>query len=258
MAKRRILLRTYEILLCLLILGVLFIPLTIIVIFKILQDGLPLFYNSTRIGKDRNAFTVYKFRSMVNDRRAIDNYLNSIQSYGFEKIPLNAVVYTRMGRFFEKFQIVEVLQVFNVLEGNMSLIGYRPLPINRVRQLEEELGMEPVRMRHAVKPGITGISQIVGKTSLSNSDRVVLENKYNLLVQTQPELKVIFYNTLIILETISQIFLKKNFFINYLNNEVNRCHLQYKQDKDEYSRPYSTKKPLPATFARKSRRRVAS
>jgi hypothetical protein len=139
-----------------------------------------------------------------------------------------------MGRFFEKFQIVEVLQVFNVLQGKMSLIGYRPLPLCRVLQLQEELGGERIEMRHSVRPGITGITQIVGKASLSNSERIRLENKYNMLVQTEPDLKVIFYNTLIILETISQIFLKRNFFISYILREINAFDESYMKVNKEY------------------------
>src|SRR4051812_8886057 len=102
MAKRRVLLRTYEILLCLIIISILFIPVSVFIIIKLCLDGRPLFYNSKRIGKEGEIFIVYKFRSMVNDRGVIENYLNSIKSYGFEKIPLNAGIYTRMGRFFEK------------------------------------------------------------------------------------------------------------------------------------------------------------
>lgn len=264
MNQRRVALRAYEIVLSLIILCIVFIPLCVFIVMKLAADGTPLFYNSKRIGKDRKSFTVYKFRSMVNDRNVIDHYLKSIKSYGFEKIPLDAVVYTKMGRFFEKFQIVEFLQIFNVLEGHMSLIGYRPLPISRVLQLEEELGAEKVSLRHSVKPGITGISQIVGKASLTNTERVNLENRYNILVESKSQAKVILINTLIILETIFQIFLKRHFFMDYINKEISSCqsHIGTKEEynntaKEDFVPSYS-RKPLRAAFGSKSRSRIAS
>lgn len=218
--RQRIFLRGYDIILSILILVISAIPLLFLIILKISKDGRPLFFNSKRIGKSREAFKVYKFRTMVNDSRFIANYLIQIASFGFEKIPLDAEVYTKMGRFFERFQIVELLQVFNVLEGNMSIIGYRPLPISHVLQLEEELGIEKIRLRHSVLPGITGISQILGKTTLTNEERVNVENSYNLLIQTKSEGKIMFYNTIIIAETLIQIIFKKKFFINFLKKKI--------------------------------------
>lgn len=268
MNKRRVLLRVYEIVLCLIILCIVFIPLCVFVVVKLAADGWPLFYNSKRIGVGRKAFTVYKFRSMVNNRAIIEEYLSSIRSYGFEKIPLDAIVYTKMGRLFERFQIVEFLQIFNVLQGHMSLIGYRPLPIKRVLQLEEELDVESLRLRHSVKPGITGISQIIGKASLSNRERVELENKYNFLVQSQPELKVLIINSLIIFETVAQIFLKRHFFMKYLNREMHKCAKLHPAPSiaEEYpSKQKEQEEFVPSYFRRarqtslsKSRSRIAS
>ena len=258
MSKKRTLLRTYDIILCLIIFCILVVPVSLLIVFKLAMDGFPLFYNSTRIGKNRKAFTVYKFRSMVNDRNVIDTYLSSIRSYGFEKIPLSAIVYTKIGRIFEKFQIVEVLQIFNVLEGNMSLIGYRPLPISRVMQLEEELGVKAIETRHSVKPGITGISQIVGKATLSNRDRVILENNYNLMVHNQPQLKVIYYNTLIIFETVGQIFFKRNFFIKSIIAKINSTHIAMATDDNRDYVPTYTPQRIARNFRSKSRSRIAS
>ena len=218
--KHGILLRIYDILSGILILLIAAIPLLLLIIIKLIADGRPLFFNSKRIGKDRASITVYKFRTMVRNRQFIENYLMQIHSYGFEKIPLDAAVYTKMGRFLERFQIVELLQIINVLKGNMSIIGYRPLPLSHVLQLEEELGTEQIALRHSVLPGITGMSQIMGKTSLTNAERVEVENSYNRFIQTRSQPKIIIYNTLIIIETFLQIISKKVPLINFLKKKI--------------------------------------
>ena len=115
---------------------------------------------------------------MVDNKPFIESYLKTIKSYGFERIPIEASVYTSMGRIFERFQIVEVPQIFNVLTGKMSLVGNRPLPISRIKELEIELGIEKIRTRHLILPGITGISQILGKSNLTNEERINIENIY--------------------------------------------------------------------------------
>lgn len=218
--KYRYLLRSYDVLLSLLILIIFSIPLLILAIIKLINDGNPLFFNSKRIGKSGHLFTVYKFRTMVDDRKSIQKFLSTIDSGGFEKIPLNAVIYTKTGRFFEKFQIVEILQLFNVLKGNMSIIGYRPLPFTHVSRLETELGTKMITFRHSILPGITGISQIVGKTTLSDLERVKVENSYNRFVQSSSAGRIIAINTLIIFETFLQIVSGKNLFINYLKKQL--------------------------------------
>jgi lipopolysaccharide/colanic/teichoic acid biosynthesis glycosyltransferase len=212
------LIRIFDILFCLVLLFILSVPLFLLMIVKLYFDGRPLFYNSQRIGKNAVPFTVYKLRTMVNDRGLIENYLKNINSFGFEKIPVDAIVYTRLGRFFERYQIVELMQIFNVLKGNMSLIGYRPLPRLRVSQLEEELGREKVEYRHSVLPGITGLSQIVGKTNLTNAERVDTENFYNNLLQNKSQLKVLVYNILIISETFCQIIFKRSYFMGFFRD----------------------------------------
>lgn len=212
--------KNFDVILSLILLLFLLIPLTILIILKLIADGRPLFYNSIRIGQYSVPFKVYKFRTMVNDREAINDYLSRINSFGFEKIPIEAPIYTGMGRFFEKFQIVEMLQLFNVLKGNMSIIGYRPLPDVRVKQLENELGKELVQLRHSQLPGITGYTQIIGKLSLTNLQRIELENDYNLFLEKEPQFKMLVYNFLILSETVLQILFNNLFFLKYLKSKI--------------------------------------
>ena len=154
---------------------------------------------------------------MIDDQKFIKEYLKDQVSNGFEKLCIDCVLYTKTGRLFERYQIVEILQLFNVLRGEMSIIGYRPLPATHVQFLTNELGEEKMTLRHSVLPGITGLSQIYGKLSLSNSERVDIENSYNAYLLTQPQFKTIYLNTLIIAETAIQIFLRKNTLMPHIN-----------------------------------------
>jgi lipopolysaccharide/colanic/teichoic acid biosynthesis glycosyltransferase len=212
--------RFFDIIFSVVLLLIGFLPLLLAMTVKLIADGRPLFYNSRRIGKDGIPFTVYKFRTMVNDRKAIETYLSGIHSYGFEKIPASAPIYTKIGRIFEKFQIVEVLQLINVLEGNMSIIGYRPLPELRVKQLTNEMGEAIIQKRHAVLPGITGLSQIVGKTELSNKERIEIELFYNKFITENPPFRVLKFNLMMIVETLSKILLKKYIFNLFRKNQI--------------------------------------
>jgi len=212
--------RVFDVFFSVLLLTLVFVPFSILILVKLIMDGRPLFYNSKRIGINGKSFTVYKFRTMVNDREFIENYLKQIYSYGFEKIPHDAIVYTKMGRIFEKFQIVEFLQIFNVLEGKMSLIGYRPLPVLRVLQLEEQLGTEKLNLRHSVLPGITGLSQIVGKSNLSNEKRIAVEVAYNNFFKSKSQITIIAFNTLIIIETFIQVAFRREVFVSYLKRKM--------------------------------------
>ncbi len=219
-SRKTALIRAYDVFFSLVIFAVFLIPTCILAFIKLLIDGRPLFYNSYRTGKDGVSIKVFKFRSMINDQKYIKNYLAKIETHGFEKIPVDCELYTPMGRFFEKFQIVEILQIFNVLRGEMSLIGYRPMPANRIQELKHQYGENVIALRHSVLPGITGFSQIIGKTNLSNKERITVENYYNIFVQTQPQIKVVYLNSLIIAETIAHVILKRSFFMNIINKMI--------------------------------------
>ena len=142
---------------------------------KYLADGGPVFYLSERLGRDSSPIKIYKFRTMVRDTEFISAQIKNLGRTGFEAIPLDCPVYTSTGRFFERFQFVELPQLINVLFGDLSLIGYRPLPREHYMQLQAELGEDLLRQRHAGLPGITGFAQLSGKHELSNEERLRIE-----------------------------------------------------------------------------------
>ena len=149
--------------------------LAIIGLIKFAADGSPLLYLSQRIGRGGEAFTVFKFRTMVDDPEFIQDQISRLGKVGFEAIPLDSPVYTKAGRLFERLQFVELPQLLNILKGDMSLIGYRPLPKSHVDALEQTLGRDAVLRRHTYAPGITGFAQLSDKSLLSNESRVEIE-----------------------------------------------------------------------------------
>lgn len=134
----------------------------IAILIKLDSKG-PVIYKSRRFGRRGRIFPMYKFRSMVTNAdelkaRYADN--NDVDGPIF-KIKKDPRV-TRVGRLLRKFSLDELPQIFNILRGEMSLVGPRPLPID---QIEREDLRQLKRLE--VKPGITGLWQIRGRSDLS-------------------------------------------------------------------------------------------
>lgn len=109
----------------------------------IVTDGLPVVFRSRRAGLGGRAFTALKFRTMTNERDA-----DGVLLPDSERI-------TRLGRFLRRTSLDELPQLINVLKGEMSIVGPRPLPVKYLpRYTAEQM------RRHEVKPGLTGWTQI--------------------------------------------------------------------------------------------------
>jgi lipopolysaccharide/colanic/teichoic acid biosynthesis glycosyltransferase len=129
-----------------------------------LQDGGPILYRQTRVGKDGVDFELLKLRTMVVGAEAMGAGLSV--NHGDPRI-------TRAGRLLRKLSLDELPQLWNVIRGEMSLIGPRPTLRYQVEQYDE-------RQRHRldVKPGITGWAQVNGRASLPWADRIELDVWY--------------------------------------------------------------------------------
>ncbi len=139
-----------------------------------LHDGGPILYRQIRAGRDGLPFSCYKFRSMVN---GADQIVETVQSHhGDDHILFKAKDdprITRPGRFIRRYSIDELPQLFNVVQGSMSLVGPRPpLPTEVARYTED------VHRRLAVRPGMTGLWQVSGRSDLSWEDTVRLDLYY--------------------------------------------------------------------------------
>ena len=123
--------------------------------------GRPLFHRSYRAGLHAEDFLVWKFRTMTNACDAQGNLLSDAQRL------------TKMGCFIRRLSLDELPQLFNIVRGDMSIVGPRPLPslyINRYSATQ--------RVRLEVRPGLTGLAQINGRNNLSWSKRLALDTNY--------------------------------------------------------------------------------
>lgn len=135
----------------------------------------PVFFTQERIGLNKRPFKMYKFRSMVPDAEARMNeveHLNEATGPNF-KIENDPRI-TRLGKFIRKTSIDELPQLFNVIVGDMSLVGPRPMSKRDVNLFDR--GVQ--RKRFSVRPGITCIWQISGRSDLSFDDWLKLDLQY--------------------------------------------------------------------------------
>lgn len=189
------------------------------VLIKLISDGSPIFYVSRRVGFFGNEIVVYKFRTMINDTKKIEEYIKNITNDNiYQRIPINSEIYTKVGRWFEKLQLVELPQLFNVLYGNMSLVGNRPLPAYVNSQLIDRFGKKMVNDRMIVLPGITGVSQIIGKSKLSDKERLEWEVSYSNFRVKSMKISSLYLNFLILIQTFFVIFFGKG--LDHINNKI--------------------------------------
>jgi lipopolysaccharide/colanic/teichoic acid biosynthesis glycosyltransferase len=156
-----------------LIIIVIFSPVMLLCsILSLLIQGWPIFYVSKRMVGLNKEIKIFKFRTMVKDAKSEKYGLEEkYMKDGYLDIPLDDKVYTPIGRILEKTQLVEVPQMFSVLFGSLSIVGNRPLPKKNIELLKYNHS-ELWKDRFKSPAGITGISQIVGKFSLTASERL--------------------------------------------------------------------------------------
>jgi exopolysaccharide biosynthesis polyprenyl glycosylphosphotransferase len=134
----------------------------------------PVIFQQTRVGRDGREFCAYKFRSMhVNAEQRLDALRESNDAAGLLFKMRDDPRVTGIGRWLRRYSLDELPQIWNVLRGDMSLVGPRPPLPREVAEYEID-----VRRRLLVKPGITGLWQVSGRSDLSWEDSVRLDLYY--------------------------------------------------------------------------------
>ena len=170
-----------------LLLIILLSPLFLIVSIIIAVDsGRPVIFKQYRVGKDNKLFYIYKFRTMkVNTRTAATCELTE-----------SDMCITKSGRILRKTSLDELPQLFNVLRGDMSFVGPRPLipEEKEIRNLRKEYNI------YSVRPGITGLAQVNGRDKLSIKEKTLFDKEYIDKQSFAFDIKIMFKTVLVVLK----------------------------------------------------------
>jgi O-antigen biosynthesis protein WbqP len=143
---------------------ILLIPMLVIAtLIKLTSEG-PIFFKQERYGVHSRIFTIYKFRTM---------YIETPEMSNQEFKDINDFI-TPLGKVLRKFSLDELPQLFNILKGEMSFIGPRPLASSDIKviKMRKQSGADEVR------PGITGLAQVNGRNNILDSDKAYFDQIY--------------------------------------------------------------------------------
>jgi len=161
----------------------------IVITIRLSSKG-PAIFKQERAGKNGRPFVFYKFRTMKLD---VDPFGSSPKSGEDPRL-------TKVGRFLREFSLDELPQLLNVLKGDMSIVGPRPLYLSQIPEWNERQ-----KKRLLVKPGLTGLAQIGCRAKLTREEKLELDVKYVETASFLADIKII-------LATIVQIFNRKNIY----------------------------------------------
>lgn len=150
--------------------------------------GRPAIFRQKRPGKNEKIFTMYKFRTMTNKKDENGNLLPNEQRL------------TKFGNFLRKTSLDEIPEFFNILKGDMSFVGPRPLHVEYLSYYNKEQ-----KHRHDVRPGLTGLAQVNGRNSISWAERFKYDIEYVNNISFLGDIKIIFL-------TVKQVVCRKNIY----------------------------------------------
>lgn len=136
--------------------------------------GTPVFFRQERPGKEEKIFTLCKFRTMTDER-----------DESGELMP-DAVRLTKFGKFLRSTSLDELPELFNILKGDMSIIGPRPLLVSYLPYYSER-----EKLRHSVRPGLTGLAQVSGRNFIDWDRRLQKDVEYVENLSFQMDIKVL-------------------------------------------------------------------
>ena len=198
---RKLLKRIFDFLISLLAIVIL-LPVFVITVIaiRVSSKGSAIF-KQQRAGKDGKPFVFYKFRTMRVD----------VEPFGSSPKTGDDPRLTRVGKLLREYSLDELPQLFNILKGDMSIIGPRPLYVSQMTEWDERQ-----KKRLLVKPGLTGLAQISGRGQLTREEKLELDVKYVETAGFLTDIKII-------LATIAQVFGRKNIYEKrYSKTELTR------------------------------------
>lgn len=157
----------------------------IIAILVRVKLGSPVIFKQPRPGKDEKIFYLYKFRSMTDQRNAEGDLLP------------DEVRLTKFGKALRSTSMDELPEAFNILKGDMSVIGPRPQLVRDMTFMTDEQ-----RLRHNVRPGLSGLAQTRGRNALAWDDKLATDLEYVQNVTFLGDVKIVF-------DTVKQVFFKQ-------------------------------------------------
>lgn len=158
----------------------LYIILTILVRVKL---GSPVFFKQDRPGKDGKIFKMYKFRTMTDERDDNGNLLPDMQRL------------TKLGRFLRNTSLDELPEAINIIKGDMSIIGPRPLLVKYLPLYNERQSR-----RHEVRPGMSGYAQVHGRNNTSWEEKFEMDVQYVDHITFIGDIKIIFETILSVIK----------------------------------------------------------
>jgi lipopolysaccharide/colanic/teichoic acid biosynthesis glycosyltransferase len=172
----------------------------LIIAIKLTSKG-PAIFKQQRAGKNGKPFIFYKFRTMKADA---DPFGSSPKSSSDNRL-------TKFGRFLREYSLDELPQFVNILKGDMSIVGPRPLYLSQIHEWSERQ-----RKRLLVKPGLTGLAQVSGRGGLTREQKLELDVNY---VETAS----FWVDFRIIIKTITRVFGRKDIYeTRYSQTEYTR------------------------------------
>lgn len=182
----------------------------IVYILVRIKLGKPAIFKQQRPGKDEKIFTLYKFRTMTDKRDENGNLLPDSERL------------TKFGKFLRSTSIDELPELVNIIKGDMSIVGPRPLAVVYLPYYNEK-----EKHRHDVLPGLTGLAQVNGRNALQWEDRFSFDIQYVKDISFRQDIKIIFL-------TIKKVFKRENIVVR--GTGKTKDFNQYREEQNEFKR----------------------
>ena len=179
----RLIKRAADFLLSLLALAVLALPLAVLAVLVRTKLGSPVLFKQERPGKNGEIFLLYKFRTMTDER-----------DENGELLP-DEIRLTKFGKLLRSLSLDELPEFYNILKGDMSFVGPRPLLVRYLPLYNERQAM-----RHNVRPGLTGLAQVNGRNLLTWEEKFEWDVKYVENISPWLDIKILFKTVLNVLK----------------------------------------------------------